>query len=668
VVVVLVVLAGTVAPAAAQGPADGGDPVALLGGEHLVAIVDTGSALEVVTFSNPGGVEGFELAEVGDAFSPMSVAGTDLDGTVPEGTVLAVEEEIVWELDFEDLSDGSGSVAVAVDGEAALAEGGADLDSLSDPWRTSQWQLDTVRADQVRGSNAAGAVVAVLDTGVNPGHPDLAGLVLSGRNFVNTSSTSNDWHGHGTFVTGMVTANTGNGIGIAATVDDVRILPGTVCDAAGICHSAAVAQGIIWATDQGADVINLSLGGGRSTVVQSAVRYALDNDVVVVASAGNSGHLDNPPNYPAAYEGVIGVAATKRDDSAAHFSSYGDWVDLAAPGDSVLSTTAAGGYGAGSGTSFSAPMVAGGAALVRGLDPDLTRQEVADLLRRSARDVSTPGWDARTGHGVLNLPALVDLAAPAKVPQPGAPAPPTSTTTPPPSSPTVVHRPGVVGPNGPVTIDLATGNPVPLVTGAPHPHRLVAVSEMNDRSGTWAADPEGRMFVSGSVRSHGGLGHLRLNQPVLGMTPTADGRGYWMVAADGGIFAFGNAAFHGSMGGARLNRPITGMTVTPSGRGYVLVASDGGVFTFGDAKFYGSTGSLRLNRPVNGIAMTPSGRGYWMVASDGGIFSFGDATFHGSLGARHLDHPVVGMIASPSGAGYWLIDAAGRSYSFGDVR
>ncbi len=231
-----------------------------------------------------------------------------------------------------------------------------------------------------------------------------------------------------------------------------------------------------------------------------------------------------------------------------------------------------------------------------------------------------------------------------------------------------LHRPGLVGPDGPVTIDLASGRPVRLRTGATRPERLVAVAERSDGRGTWAVDPEGVMFVTGAVAHRGDLGRLALNQPVLGMTPTDSGEGYWMVASDGGVFGFGDAGFHGSMGGVPLNRPVTGMAVTRSGRGYYLVASDGGIFAFGDAAFLGSMGGVPLNQPINGMAVTPSGRGYWMAASDGGVFGFGDAGFHGSLGGRPLDHPVIGMIPTDSGAGYWLVDAAGRSFPFGDAR
>jgi hypothetical protein len=119
-----------------------------------------------------------------------------------------------------------------------------------------------------------------------------------------------------------------------------------------------------------------------------------------------------------------------------------------------------------------------------------------------------------------------------------------------------------------------------------------------------------------------------LNQPVVGIAATPDGKGYWLVASDGGVFAFGDAHFWGSMGGTHLNKPVVGMAGNTMG-GYWLVASDGGIFSF-DAAFEGSLGGIALNAPVTGMASTDDGQGYWMVTADGGAFTFGDAPFWGS--------------------------------------
>ena len=187
-------------------------------------------------------------------------------------------------------------------------------------------------------------------------------------------------------------------------------------------------------------------------------------------------------------------------------------------------------------------------------------------------------------------------------------------------------------------------------------------------TGYWLVAGDGGIFSFGlQAPFFGSTGDIRLNQPIVGMTPTPNRQGYQFVARDGGVFSFGNAAFHGSTGAMRLNRPVVGMAATPSGNGYWLVASDGGIFSFGDAQFHGSTGAMALNAPIVGMASTPTGNGYWLVASDGGIFSFGDAEFFGSTGAMRLNKPIVGMSGSPSGRGYWFVASDGGIFSFGDA-
>lgn len=162
--------------------------------------------------------------------------------------------------------------------------------------------------------------------------------------------------------------------------------------------------------------------------------------------------------------------------------------------------------------------------------------------------------------------------------------------------------------------------------------------------------------VFGSVSALGvgvpiGMGPIviyGLTAPIVGVS--AASLGAWLVASDGGVFAMAGAPFFGSMGGQHLNEPVVGMAATPDGKGYWEVASDGGVFSFGDAAFYGSMGSMTLNKPIVGMAASPDGKGYWEVASDGGVFAFGDATFVGSAVGQTLDAPIVGIAASVPGS------------------
>ena len=183
--------------------------------------------------------------------------------------------------------------------------------------------------------------------------------------------------------------------------------------------------------------------------------------------------------------------------------------------------------------------------------------------------------------------------------------------------------------------------------------------------GYWLAGSDGQVYAFGTT-NFGGMEGVRLDQPVVGGSPTADGVGYWLVAADGGIFSFGDAKFFGSTGGMQLNKPIVGMAVDPATGGYWMVASDGGVFSF-NAPFYGSLGAIKLNKPVVGMAVTPDGKGYWLVASDGGIFAFGDAGFYGSTGNIALTKPIVAMSATSDANGYWMVASDGGIFAFGDA-
>jgi hypothetical protein len=221
--------------------------------------------------------------------------------------------------------------------------------------------------------------------------------------------------------------------------------------------------------------------------------------------------------------------------------------------------------------------------------------------------------------------------------------------------------------------------------------------------GYWMTGADGGVFSFGDAQFYGSTGGRHLNQPVVGMAPTADGGGYYLVARDGGVFSFGDAQFYGSvphmatvndivamildpatggywvigadgqtyafnapdLGNAASNAAIVGAAATPTGDGYWLVAADGGVFSFGDATFSGSMGGQPLNQPIVGMASTPDGGGYWLVAADGGVFSFGDAAFSGSMGGQPLNRRMVAMVSNPDGGGYWLVAADGGVFTFG---
>jgi serine protease len=272
-------------------------------------------------------------------------------------------------------------------------------------------------------------VVAVIDTGVRANHPDLAGQVLNGRYFLHSDDGTTafsgpggttDGDGHGTHVAGTIGATANNNTGITGAAPGVKILPVQVlCGDDGSGFSSDVANGIKWAADNGADVINLSLGGsGASSAEQSAIQYARNKGVVVVASAGNTG-AGGAWSYPGAFPEVIGVAATLNNNSRASYSTTGSYVDIAAPGgtgsnsaNGILSTWNNGGYATISGTSMASPHVAAAAALVRAAHGFTTHQAVCDQIIRTAQDLGATGPDTSYGHGLIRPDVGVGAVVP----------------------------------------------------------------------------------------------------------------------------------------------------------------------------------------------------------------------------------------------------------------
>lgn len=294
-----------------------------------------------------------------------------------------------------------------------------EIQSGSEPWRSLQWGLTRIRIEEgwKHAPRADGQVLAVLDTGVEASHLDLAGVVLPGFDVLGTTDGSVDPHGHGTHVAGIAAAIGDNGIDIAGTAPGLAILPVRVLDEAGLGSASDVAAGVYWAVDHGATIINLSLGSREpSGVLAESIRYAVSRGVLVVAAAGNL--ADDRPVWPAAMPEVIGVTATDDTDSIPSFASRGTWVDLAAPGDGILSTFAGDSLQMLSGTSMAAPLVAGVAALVRAREPELTPRRVRARLIYNAEDIGAPGRDAVFGYGLLAaattlrpVPAPTDVAA-----------------------------------------------------------------------------------------------------------------------------------------------------------------------------------------------------------------------------------------------------------------
>jgi len=281
--------------------------------------------------------------------------------------------------------------------------------SPDDSYFGNQWALTKIGAPQAWDVTTGNPSIniAILDTGVDLDHPDLADKIVSNINF-SSSPTVDDVHGHGTHVAGIAAAMTNNGVGVAglgysSTIMNVKVLGDT-----GSGTYSAIASGIMWAVDNGAEVINMSLGGSSpSSTVEDAINYAWSKGVVVVAAAGNYGNT--APLYPAHYANCIAVAATDYTDAKASFSNYGDWVDVAAPGVFIYATLKDNSYGKKSGTSMASPHVAGLAALVFTTVSDTSgdgklNDEVRSRIEATCDDIGVTG----IGHGRINAARAVD--------------------------------------------------------------------------------------------------------------------------------------------------------------------------------------------------------------------------------------------------------------------
>ena len=287
-----------------------------------------------------------------------------------------------------------------------------DISDEIQPQTTANADIKAVAAwDETHGDPEV--VIAILDSGVDMTHPELSGKVVSsGRDFANGDDDATDDNWHGTHTAGIAAADTNNGEGIAGVAWDCRILPVKVTEADGTGYYSWIIDGIIWATDQGADVINLSLGGDvDDPFLEDACKYAFDRGVVIAAAAGNEASF---VLYPAAYDSyVLAVAATDYNDEPADFSNFGPEVDVAAPGVYILAPAPQWYVGDGylpylfaSGTSEAVPHVAGMAALIKSLKPALEASDIMNIIRYTADDVNRstlPGRDDHVGYGRINM-------------------------------------------------------------------------------------------------------------------------------------------------------------------------------------------------------------------------------------------------------------------------
>lgn len=301
----------------------------------------------------------------------------------------------------------------------------------NDPRFVEQWGYEKIRAPEawdvtrvsspyffyeepgIRPKRSNWVQVAVIDTGIDSERPDLNGKVADQYDFANDDpvaeeSFDEDFGGHGTHVSGTIAASTDNGIGVAGVCLDCKILAAKYWDeSSGGTASNAVAS-ILWSARKGADVINMSFGARTpSTAMERAVNDAWGWGIVLVASAGNNG-TDGPEQYPGAFENVIAVANADENDQRSPTSNAGDWVDVAAPGEDILSTFTSGSYRSWGGTSMATPHVSGLAGLLFSQQRTRSNSEVRKRIESTAVDLGAKGRDPVFGEGRIDARAAIE--------------------------------------------------------------------------------------------------------------------------------------------------------------------------------------------------------------------------------------------------------------------
>ena len=552
--------------------------------------------------------------------------------------------------------------------------------------RQTQWGLDRLAIEFVQQDvDGTGVIVAVVDTSIALGHDDLRGQFVDGWDAVDGRAIRVDdptWAraatDHGTMVAGVI-AGRADATGITGVAPGAKIMPIRAVPDDGRGDTRQLAEGIRWAVDNGADVVNVSI---RSTTDSARVRAAVDhaaaNGVIVVASAGRGPSVG--PFYPAALDTVIAVGAVDSDLGRHVESPVNAAVELVAPGVDIVTTsgTDTDGYLRGFGTSFAAPHVAGVVAIMRQIAPDASLDEVREALHQTAFDLGNDGRDDEFGHGfvdavgslmwidrrapqapvtrivdarggtvrvewqssssfdVLSYEVLVDGRVAATLPREAS----TATVQRPEADSQVTVRAvdasGRTSTADPAEIDpfvarglavvTSTGRAVAFDRAVPFANVTGAVAAAGDLDGYWLVDANGSVVPRGDARHLGDAVGLDLNAPIVDIAATPSGEGYWLLGSDGGVYSFGDARFAGSVADLQLDRPAIALVPTATGDGYWIVAKDGGVFALGDAPFLGSASGMTLDGSIRHAAT--DGSGYWLLGSDGGVFSFG-STYHG---------------------------------------
>ncbi len=283
--------------------------------------------------------------------------------------------------------------------------------TTNDPYLGSEWHIGKMGVNSAWDkTQGAGVTIAILDSGIDAGHPDFAGRLVAGYNSYDNNTNTADVCGHGTKAAGSAAAALNNGIGVAGVAGQARIMPVRIAyNNSGSCYAyfSTMASGVTWAADHGARVVNISYANvPTSSAVQSAANYLKGKGGLLFVSAGNY----NRDEGFTPTDTMIPVSATDSADNRASFSSYGSFVALSAPGAGIYTTVQGGGYGAVNGTSFASPVAAAVAALVMSANPSLSADQVKSILFTTAVDLGAAGRDIYFGYGRVNAAAAVAKA------------------------------------------------------------------------------------------------------------------------------------------------------------------------------------------------------------------------------------------------------------------
>lgn len=552
--------------------------------------------------------------------------------------------------------------------------------------QAEQWSLDQLAMEFIqRDVRGDGVIVAVVDTAIAAGHSDLQGQLVDGWDAIEDQPYRIDDPRrataaveHGTMVAGIVVASA-DAAGVTGVAPGAKVMPIRAVPDEGRGDTGVLADGIRWAVDNGADVINISIRSRTNSArVRAAVDHAAANGVIVVSSAGRG--PETGPFYPAALDSVIAVGAVDSSLTRHVDSPITTAVELAAPGADIVTTsgTTPDGLVRGWGTSFAAPHVSGVIAIMRQVAPSASLIEIREALHATAVDLGAPGRDGEYGHGLIDaVGALMWIDR--RPPEP-------------PAASRVVVGAGVISVQWDASASFDVLSYEVLVDG-----RLAAVVPRESLTATVAAPAVGagrievRAVDASGRRASSDPADAGVGTPAIEGAPlalvTSSGRavgldtsvpfarvddavaaagdvsGYWLVAANGAVVPRGDVVHLGDASGLEIDAPIVDIAATPSGLGYWLLGADGGVYAFGDARFVGSIAGLQLAAPAVAMVPSASGGGYWIAAQDGGVFALGDATFSGSASSVTLASPVIDIAAGSDG--YWVLGADGGVFAFG---